>query len=399
MPLLHDHARLAEEATVWRRDLHAHPELLFDLPYTAAYVEERLRQFGCDEVVSGLATSGVVAVIRGRSTSSGKVVGLRADMDALPIEESGQAPHRSLNPGRMHACGHDGHTAMLLGAARHLAATRDFDGTAVLVFQPAEEGGGGGRVMLEEGLLERFGIHEIYAMHNRPNLPVGHFLTRGGSMLAAADRFVVRIVGKGGHAAKPHLAVDPVLVASHMVVALQTILSRNVDPMDSVVLSVTMISGGTAMNVIPATAEIAGTIRTLSPSTRQTVEARFREIVDMTARLHRAEASVDWRPGYPVTINDDAKAAVALSVASEVASPAAVSDVVAAEMGAEDFSYMLEQRPGALVWIGNGKSAELHHPDYDFNDEVLPHGISFWVRLVETVLPMTRHRSGPDGGI
>jgi hippurate hydrolase len=273
--------------------------------------------------------------------------------------------------------------AMLLGAAKHLAATRNFNGTAVLIFQPAEEGGGGGRVMLEEGLLERFGIQEVYAMHNRPDLPIGHFATRGGALLASADRFVVEIEGNGGHAAKPHTTIDPVLVAAQMTVALQSIVSRSVDPLESAVLSVTMIKGGTAMNAIASTAEIAGTIRSLKPSVRSLVEARFRTIVDCCARMQGAQAKIDWRPGYPVTINDEEKAALAHSIACDVASPGAVTDLVPPQMGAEDFSYMLEKRPGALVWIGNGASAGLHHPDYDFNDEALPYGISFWVALAE----------------
>lgn len=389
MPILANCSDLSSDAAEWRRDLHAHPELMFDLPYTSGFVAGKLRSFGCDEVATGIAKSGVVAVIRGRTNGSGKIVGLRADMDALPIEESGMLSYRSQNPGRMHACGHDGHTAMLLAAAKRLADLRDFDGTVVFIFQPAEEGGGGGRAMLEEGLLERFGIQEVYAMHNMPNMGIGHFATRGGPMLAAEDDFVVTITGRGGHAAYPHFTVDPVLVSAHMTIALQTIVARNIDPLDSAVLSVTTIKGGKARNVIEETAEIGGTIRTLAPETRSLMADRFRNVVEMTARLHGAQAAIDWLPGYPVTANDSEKAKFARRVAEEIASPMAVDQNIAPVMGAEDFSYMLQQRPGALIWIGNGSSAELHHPSYDFNDAALPYGISFWVRLTQALMPAT----------
>ncbi len=388
MPLLNSSVELAETAGVWRRDLHAHPELQFDLPRTSGIVAEKLRAFGCDEVVTGIARTGIVAVIRGSANASGRIIGLRADMDALPLTEMGESDHRSTVEGRMHACGHDGHTAMLLGAARYLAETRNFDGTAVLIFQPAEEnGGGGGRMMIEEGVLERFGIEEVYAMHNRPGLPVGHFALREGPVLAAADRFVITITGKGGHAAAPHLTVDPVLVASHLTIALHSIVSRNIDPLQPAVLTVAQINGGTALNVIAETATVAGTARSFSPEVRSLIERRIREISDLVARTFGASASVEWRPGYPVTINDAAKSRFAAGVASEIASPAHVDTDFAPEMGAEDFSYMLEQRPGAFVWIGNGPSAGLHHPQYDFNDEAIAYGISFWGRLVETAMP------------
>jgi hippurate hydrolase len=387
MPPLQNFGDLSSDAIAWRRELHAHPELMFDLPFTSGFVAEKLRSFGCDEVVTGIAKSGVVAVIRGRRIESGKVVGLRADMDALPIEESGMQSYRSRNVGQMHACGHDGHTAMLLAAAKQLAAMRDFDGTVVLVFQPAEEGGGGGRVMLEEGLLERFGIQEIYAMHNMPNMTIGHFATRGGPMLAAEDDFVVTITGKGGHAAYPHYTVDPILVGAHLTMALQTIVARNVDPLQSAVLSVTTIKGGNALNVIEETAEIGGTIRTLEPEVRSLMADRFRNVVESVAQLHRAQAEIAWYPGYPVTTNDYDKADFARRVAEEITSPAAVDNTIAPVMGAEDFSYMLQRCPGALIWIGNGSSAELHHPSYDFNDAALPHGIAFWVRLTQALMP------------
>jgi amidohydrolase len=381
-------ASIAGEAVNWRRDIHAHPELLFDLPRTSALVADRLRAFDCDEVVTGIATSGVVAVIRGRGPGDGNVIGLRADMDALPIEEVGHHNYKSTVPGRMHACGHDGHTAMLLGAAKYLAGTRNFDGTAVLVFQPAEEGGGGGRVMIEEGLMERFGIQQVYALHNRPGLSVGRFALRQGPLLAASDRFVIRIEGKGSHAAAPHRAVDPVLIAAHMTVALQSVVSRNVDPLEPAVLTVAQISGGHAMNVIPASAELAGTVRTFSARVRGQVEARLREVADLMAGTFGAAASVQWLPGYPVTANDPQGAMVAAAAASEIAAPGHVDTDCAPVMVSEDFSYMLEKRPGAFVWIGNGASAPLHHPEYDFDDDAILHGVSFWARLVEMNCPL-----------
>ncbi|GAA2843837.1 hippurate hydrolase [Aminobacter aminovorans] len=374
---------IAEEAGRWRRHLHQNPELLFDLPATSAFVADKLRSFGCDEVVTGIATSGVVAVVKGK-LGAGRAIGLRADMDALPIAEQTNLAHASKNPGKMHACGHDGHTAMLLGAARHLASTRDFAGTAVLIFQPAEEGGAGGRVMLEEGLLERFGIEEVFGMHNEPGLPVGSFAIRPGPMLAAADRFVVKLNGKGSHAASPHESRDPVLTAAHLVTALQSIASRNVDPFDPVVVSVTYLTGGSeaALNVIPEQAVVGGTIRTINPQTRKAVEQRFKDIVANTARLFEAQAEIDWRPGYPVTVNDPEMTKAAISVASDVAGADKVNGNCQCTMGAEDFSYMLEKRPGAIIWLGNGDSAGLHNPAYDFNDGAIVHGINYWTTLV-----------------
>jgi hippurate hydrolase len=374
---------IAEEAGRWRRHLHQNPELLFDLPATSAFVADKLRSFGCDEVVTGIATSGVVAVVKGK-LGAGRAIGLRADMDALPIAEQTNLAHASKNPGKMHACGHDGHTAMLLGAARHLASTRDFAGTAVLIFQPAEEGGAGGRVMLEEGLLERFGIEEVFGMHNEPGLPVGSFAIRPGPMLAAADRFVVKLNGKGSHAASPHESRDPVLTAAHLVTALQSIASRNVDPFDPVVVSVTYLAGGSeaALNVIPEQAVVGGTIRTINPQTRKAVEQRFKDIVANTARLFEAQAEIDWRPGYPVTVNDPEMTKAAISVASDVAGADKVNGNCQCTMGAEDFSYMLEKRPGAIIWLGNGDSAGLHNPAYDFNDGAIVHGINYWTTLV-----------------
>ncbi|MFT4183242.1 MAG: M20 aminoacylase family protein [Rhizobium sp.] len=374
---------VAEEAKTWRREIHQHPELLFDLPHTAALVAEKLKAFGCDEVVTGIAKSGVVAVISGKR-GPGRTIAFRCDMDALPMSEQTNLPYASKVPNMMHACGHDGHTAILLGAAKRFAAERDFAGKIVLVFQPAEEGGGGGRVMLEEGVLERFGIEEVYGMHNQPGLDVGSFAIRSGPMMAAGDRFVIAITGLGGHAATPHLARDPVVAASHMVVALQSIASRFIDPLDSVVVSVTFISGGDrkALNVIPPTVEIGGTVRTMQPATRRAVEERFREIVKTTAVLYGAEAEIDWRPGYPVTVNNPEKTSVAIAAAQSIVGEERVDGNWPMTMGSEDFSYMLEKRPGALIWLGNGDSADLHNPAYDFNDNAIAYGIDYWAALV-----------------
>lgn len=374
---------IADEAKIWRRDIHQHPEILFDLPRTSALVAEKLREFGCDEVVTGIATSGVVAVISG-NRGAGKTIGLRCDMDALPMSEQTNLPYASKVPNMMHACGHDGHTAILLGAAKRFATERNFAGKIVLVFQPAEEGGGGGRVMLEEGLLERFGIEEVYGMHNQPGLDVGSFPIRSGPMMAAGDRFVITMTGLGGHAATPHLARDPVLAASHLVVALQSIASRFIDPLDSVVVSVTFISGGDrkALNVIPQAVEIGGTIRTMLPATRRAVEQRFRDVVKATAALYDAEAAIDWRPGYPVTVNDVEKTSVAIAAAESIVGVERVDGNWPMTMGSEDFSYMLEKRPGAMIWLGNGDSADLHNPAYNFNDDAIAYGIDYWAAVV-----------------
>ncbi|MDL2400951.1 M20 aminoacylase family protein [Rhizobium mayense] len=374
---------IANEAKNWRREIHQYPELLFDLPRTAAMVAEKLKAFGCDEVVSGIAKSGVVAVING-NRGNGKTIALRCDMDALPMSEQTNLPYASKVPNMMHACGHDGHTAILLGAAKRFTANRDFAGEIVLIFQPAEEGGGGGRVMLEEGLLDRFGIDEVYGMHNQPGLAVGSFAIRSGPMMAAGDRFVITINGRGGHAASPHLARDPVLVASHVIVALQSIASRFTDPFDPVVVSVTFISGGDrkALNVIPPAVEVGGTIRTMLPATRKAVEQRFRDVVLGTAKLYDAQAEIDWRPGYPVTVNNAEKTSVAIAAASSIVGAERVDGNWPMTMGSEDFSYMLEKRPGAIIWLGNGDSADLHNPAYDFNDNAIAYGIDYWAALV-----------------
>ena len=383
MPVHEPIAAQASEAAQWRRDFHAHPELGFDEHRTAGIVADKLRAFGCDEVVTGIATTGVVGVIRGARPGSERVVGLRADMDALPIEEATNLPWRSTNPGRMHACGHDGHTAMLLAGARHLAATRDFSGTAVVIFQPAEEGGGGAAVMLNEGLLERFGVQEVYGMHNMPGIPVGAFAIRPGPMMAAADRFKLVIEGNGAHAAKPHAGIDPILVASHVVVALQSIVARNVDPLSSAVVTVGSLKAGDTFNVIPQTATMLGTVRTLTEEVRELCEARVRGVVENVCKALGAGVEIEYVRGYPVTRNHPAEAAFAAAMAREVSGHEAVDADTLPLMGAEAFSVMLEKRPGAYIFVGNGDTAGVHNPAYDFNDDALAVGASFWARLVE----------------
>ncbi len=388
MPVINRVADLSDEIIAWRRDLHAHPELLYDVPRTAALVAERLREFGCDCVVTGIGRTGVVGVIHGTTRKSGRIVGLRADMDALPIQEAPtDRPHRSKTDGRMHACGHDGHTAMLLGAARYLTETRHFDGTVVVIFQPAEEGGAGGLAMVEDGLMDRFGIQQVYAMHNMPGIPENHFALRPGPMMAAGDKFEITLEGRGGHAAKPHETIDPIVIGAQIVQALQTIAARNIDPLESCVVSVTQFHAGQSHNIIPPSAYLMGTVRTLNPETRVFAEERFREIVQGLANAHRATAHITYTRGYPVTINDDVAAEFAAQVARELVGAEQVDAVAPPSMGGEDFSYMLRVRPGAMIFLGNGDTAGLHHPAYDFNDAIIPTGVSFWARLVETAMP------------
>ena len=381
MPPVNRIAALGPEMTEWRRHLHRHPELRFDCHETAAFVVERLKEFGVDRIEEGIATSGVVAVIEGRGP--GPVVGLRADMDALPIEEATGAEHASMVPGKMHACGHDGHTAMLLGAAKYLAETRAFDGTAVLIFQPAEEGGGGAGVMVEEGIMDRFGIEQVYAIHNVPNLPEGAIHTAPGPVMAAVDTFDVTLTGKGGHGAYPHETVDPIVAAVSLVQAIQTIVSRNHDGRQELVVSVTQIHSGTADNIVPGSAFVQGTVRTFDKEVQHMVERRLGEIVQGIAAAHGVTADWSFDRGYPATVNDAASAAFAAEVAREVAGPAGVTDDAGPEMGAEDFAYMLEARPGAYLFVGAGEGAGLHHPAYDFNDEIAPYGASLLARIVE----------------
>jgi len=386
MPIVNRIADLHADITAWRRDIHAHPELQYDVHRTAAGVAEKLRAFGCDEVVTGIGKTGVVGVIKGSKPGS-KVIGMRADMDALPIEEANDVPYKSTVPGKMHACGHDGHTAMLLGAAKYLAETRNFAGTAVVVFQPAEEGGAGGLAMVKDGLMERFGIQEVYGMHNYPGMPVGRFGIRSGPMMASADFVTIEIEGRGGHAARPHLAIDTVLVGAQIVNNIQSIVSRNVDPVRSGVVSICVFQAGTTDNVIPQTARLMGTARALSPEVRDLIERRLHEVVEGTAKVHGATAKLTYTRNYPVLKNHEDQTDFAAAIAGDVAGRERVDTDHPPMMGAEDFSYMLEARPGAMIWVGNGDSQGLHHPSYNFNDDVIPFGTSYWVRLVENAMP------------
>jgi len=385
MPIVNRVADLHDEITEWRRDLHAHPELQYDVHRTAGSVSERLKSFGCDDVVTRLGRTGVVGVIRG-SKPGAKVIGMRADMDALPIEEATTVAYKSTVPGKMHACGHDGHTAMLLGAAKYLAETRNFAGTAVVIFQPAEEGGAGARAMMDDGLFDRFGIEQVFGMHNYPGMPIGQFAIRSGPMMASTDTIGIDLEGVGGHAAWPHFGVDTVLVGAQIVNQLQSIVARNVDPLQAAVISICMFQAGHADNVIPQQAKLRGTARALSPKVRDLLQKRVREVVEGTARAYGAKAELTYTTGYPVLVNEEHKTAFAAGVACEVAGKDKVNTDCAPLMGAEDFAFMLQERPGAFIYIGNGNSAQLHNPAYDFNDEAIPVGTSYWVRLAETAL-------------
>ena len=387
MPIVNRVADLLPEISAWRQDIHAHPELLFDVHRTAGIVAEKLKSFGCDDVVTGIGRTGVVGVIRGKKGQGSRTIGLRADMDALPIEEATGLSYKSTNPGKMHACGHDGHTAMLLGAARYLAETRNFSGTAVVIFQPAEEGGGGGKAMVDDGLMDRFGIAEVFGMHNYPGMPVGAFGIRPGPMMAAADALTIDIEGVGAHAARPHLGVDTVLVGAQIINALQSVVSRNVDPLKSAVVSICMFRAGNTDNVIPQTVQLRGTARSLAPEVRDLLEKRLPVVVESTAAAYGAKAKLTYKRGYPVLVNHEKQTEFAASVAGQIAGQDKVDTGLPPMMGAEDFSFMLNARPGAFIWMGNGTSAGLHHPSYNFNDEAIPFGTSYWVKLVETALP------------
>ena len=385
MPVKNRFAELHADITAWRRDLHEHPEILFETHRTSATVAEKLRAFGCDEVVEGIGRTGVVGVIKGTSTASGKVIGLRADMDALPIHEATGLDYASKTPDAMHACGHDGHTAMLLGAAQYLAETRNFDGTAVVIFQPAEEGGGGGKEMCDDGMMDRWGIQEVYGMHNWPGLPLGSFAIRPGPFFAATDLLEIEIEGLGGHAAKPNETIDTTVVASHIVTALQTIVSRNADPVGNIVVSITsMHTSSTAFNVIPQKVNMLGTVRTLSNDLRDLAEKRVGEICEGIATSFGAVARVNYKRNYPVMVNHSAQTDFAAGVARSVAGDCAEAPLV---MGGEDFAFMLEARPGAYILVGNGDSAMVHHPEYNFNDEAIPAGCSWWAGLIEQGMP------------
>lgn len=376
------------EAVEWRRDLHANPELQFDVHRTASFVATKLKDFGCDEVATGIGRTGVVGIIHGRRRTSSKVIGLRADMDALPIKELTGLPWASKSKGVMRACGHDGHTAMLLGAARDLAQTRDFKGTAVVVFQPAEEGGGGGKAMVEDGLMSRFDIKEIYAMHTEPGLPIGQFATTAGSIAASADGFRIKIDGKGAHGASPHVSVDPLIVGANILLSLQTIVSRNVHPRQCAVVTVGFLNGGKAGNVIPQWAEMGGTTRTFDPSVRDLVEARVCSIAEKVAEVYGAIASVAYRHICPPTVNHARETEFAVRVARKLVGDAKVNDSLEPLMGSEDFAFMLKERPGNIILIGNGDTASVHDARYDFNDDAIRFGISYFKTIVERSLPL-----------
>ncbi|QFT73584.1 M20 aminoacylase family protein [Ruegeria sp. THAF33] len=385
MPIKNRLAEMHEEITGWRRDIHQHPEILYDTHRTSALVAEKLKEFGCDEVVTGIGRTGVVGVIRGKSDTQGRVIGLRADMDALPMQEQTGLDYASKISGAMHACGHDGHTAMVLGAAKYLSETRNFDGTAIVIFQPAEEGGNGAEAMCKDGLMDRFGIQEVYAMHNVPGLPTGQFAIRSGPLLAAADEFDIHLEGRGGHAAKPHETVDTTVMLSQLIVALQTIVSRNADPILQAVLSVTSVeTSSKAFNVIPQSAQIRGTVRTHSNQMRDLIEQRLKEVAEGIAATFGGSVNVNYSRGVPVTINAETQTGYAAEAAVSVGGSCIEAPMV---MGGEDFSFMLEERPGAFIVLGNGDSAGLHHPEYDFNDEIIPIGCSWFAEMVERRMP------------
>ncbi|MEM8775185.1 MAG: M20 aminoacylase family protein [Pseudomonadota bacterium] len=386
MPVKNRFAELQNDITAWRRDIHQNPEILFETHRTSALVAEKLRAFGCDEVVEGIGRTGVVGVIKGRADSSGKVVGLRADMDALPIHEETGLDYASNTDGAMHACGHDGHTAMLLGAAQYLAETRNFDGTAIVIFQPAEEGGGGGREMCQDGMMERFGVQEVYGMHNWPGVEAGRFAIRPGPFFAATDKFDIIVDGKGGHAAKPHETVDPTVIAAQLISSLQTIVSRNADPIEQAVVSVTSIeSSSHTFNVIPARVTMMGTVRTLSADIRALTEKRMQALCDHTGQAFGAQVKLDYEHNYPVMANHQEQTEFAAEVARSVSGQCDHAPLV---MGGEDFAFMLEERPGAYILVGNGESAPVHHPEYNFNDEVIPVGCSWWAGVIEQRMPL-----------
>ena len=385
MPVKNRFAELLPDITAIRRDLHENPEILFETHRTSAIVAEKLKAFGCDEIVTGIGRTGVVGVIKGKTHNSGKTIGLRADMDALPIHEQTGLDYASKTPNAMHACGHDGHTAMLLGAAQYLAETRNFDGTVVVIFQPAEEGGGGGREMCEDGMMDRWSIDEVYGMHNWPGAPVGSFSIRPGAFFAATDQFDIVIEGKGGHAAKPQETVDSTLVAAHCVTALQSIASRNADPVDQVVVSVTSIeSSSKAFNVIAQRVTMKGTVRTMSKEMRDLAEKRLNEICNGVCATFGATADVTYYRGYPCMVNHEEQTEFAAQVAKSVSGDCADAPLV---MGGEDFAFMLEERPGAYILVGNGDSASVHHPEYNFNDDAIPAGCSWWAEIVEQRMP------------
>ena len=386
MPVLNRIAAYAPEMKGWRQHLHANPELSYDCHLTAAFIADRLAEIGVDEIHPGIARTGIVALINGQGP--GATIGLRADMDALPITEATGADYASTIPGKMHACGHDGHVTMLLGAAKYLCETRRFSGRVALIFQPAEEDGAGGQAMVQAGVMDRFAITQVYGIHNAPNVPFGHFLTTPGALMASVDTAFVYITGKGGHGATPHDCIDPVVAVVGMVQAVQTIIPRNVYALDEAVISVTQIHTGTASNIIPEEAMFCATIRSFKPEVRALLKKRFVEIVEGHASAYNVQARIDYDWGYPATVNHPDEAAFATQVAAEIVGAEATNGNANREMGSEDFSYMLEARPGAYLFLGTGPGAGLHHPAFDFNDEAAPIGASFFARLVERAQPM-----------
>ncbi|MFL2764680.1 MAG: amidohydrolase [Rhodobacteraceae bacterium] len=386
MPVKNRFAELQKEIAEWRQDIHQYPEILFETQRTSALVKDKLIEFGCNQVIDGIGKTGVVGVINGKTNRTGKVIGLRADMDALPINEETGLEYSSKIPGAMHACGHDGHTSMLLGAAKYLCETRNFDGQAVVIFQPAEEGGGGGLEMCKDGLMENFKIDEVYGMHNWPGVELGKFAIRSGPFFAASDFIEATISGKGGHAAKPQETIDPTVIASQIVVALQTIASRRADPVKQVVVSITSFeTSSNAFNVIPQEVKIKGTVRTLDPDVRDLAEKEFLRITELTAEALGGSADAKFTRGYPVMSNTSEQTEFAAKVARDVAGECAEAPLV---MGGEDFAYMLEERPGAYILLGNGDSSPVHHPEYNFNDDAIPFGCSWLVELVEQKMPV-----------
>ena len=386
MPVKNRFAEMHDEITAWRRDIHENPEILFETHRTSALVAEKLEAFGCDEVVTGLGRTGVVGIIKGQKADSGKVIGLRADMDALPIHEQTGVEYASKTPGAMHACGHDGHTAMLLGAARYLAETRNFNGTVAVIFQPAEEGGGGGKEMCDDGMMERFGIQEVYGMHNWPGVPMGQFAIRPGAFFAATDKIEILVEGKGGHAAKPHETVDPSVMAAHLLTAIQSIASRNADPTEQLVVSVTsMETSSHTFNVIPSSVKMIGTVRTLSGEMRDLAEERLQALCDSIGPAFGGKITLNYERNYPVMVNHPDLTEFAAQVARSVSGQCDDAPLV---MGGEDFAFMLEARPGAYILVGNGDTAAVHHPEYNFNDEAIPAGCSWWAGVAEQRMPL-----------
>ena len=387
MPIKNRFAELYPMIVKWRHDFHRNPELQYELPKTAAKVADLLRSFGCDEVVEGVGKSGVVGVIHGQVDTSRRVIGLRADMDALPIDEKSDVLYESEVPGVMHACGHDGHTAMLLGAAQYLCETRNFDGKAAVIFQPAEEGGAGAKAMIDDGLVTRFNIDEFYGIHNMPGIETGKFAIRPGPLMASADRFKIILTGKGGHAAMPHLAVDTTLVAAQILVNLNLIVSRSIDPLKRVVVTAgTFKTDSSALNVIANTVELEGSVRSLDEDMRDLVQERLHQVAEGTAAANQCEITIEYERGYPITDNNEEATQHAISVASLVSE---VDTDTPPIMPSEDFAYMLMEKPGAFIFLGNGDSQMLHNPEYIFDDEAIPFGSSWYAGMVEERLPIT----------